>query len=443
MALDRIYSDLFKNFIFFPVAKIVGYNIRDYYLQFRKTQWLSTEELKEHQEKKINRIIKIASTNVSYYQELFKTKDKPLTLLDFPIISKAIIKKNALDNFINNNFKGKLILKSSSGSTGEPLQYYVDQDWKASKIASWIRNLEWTGYKTGDPYVNVTGFPHGFFKKYPVIFTLEQKFFRLNNISPFELNDQSIIDIVEKIKKARVNLIRGYASSLYEIAKFIKKNNIKLTIKSIVTTGETLFNEQRETIKNSFNGKVYDEYGADAGLIAFQCEFGSYHINCENIYIEIVDNDLKPCILGQEGQIVVTALSLFGFPIIRYNTEDIGSLSDINCPCGRGLPILKKIQGRISDRIITGNGKVITIHMFTGLFMPINEIDQFRIRQKNPNRFIFDLKVKKTFNNELLTFLREKISILLGNNVEFDINFVENVELHETNAKRKFFIRDF
>jgi len=251
------------------------------------------------------------------------------------------------------------------------------------------------------------------------------------------------MNIVEKIKKARVNLIRGYASSIHEIAKFIKENNLKLTIKSIVTTGETLFNEQRETIENSFNGRVYDEYGADAGLIAFQCEYGSYHINCENVYIEIVDDDLKPCKLGQEGQIVATVLNLYGFPIIRYNTEDIGSLSNSKCPCGRGLPLLKKIQGRISDRIITGNGKIITIHMFTGLFMPFNEVDQFRIRQKSPNSFFFDLKVKKMLNNELLNFLREKISILLGNNAEFDINFVENVELHDSNAKRKFFIKDF
>lgn len=438
----KLYSALFKNAILFPASYYVGYDIRRHYRLMKKSQWWSKEKLVDYQKLQLDKILKMAYDNVPFYMEKFAGKSLKPVLYNFPIIDKEVM-RNKIADFKNKSYNRRLIPKSTSGSTGEPFQYFVDETWKGSKIASWLRGLEWTGYQIGDRYINVTGFPHGYFKKYPLLFKIEQKLSRLQNISPFDLSNDTLKETLLSISKAKVKLVRGYASSIYELAKYGSDNGIKCKIDAIVTTGETLFPEQRSIIEKSFSCKIFDEYGTDTGIIAQQCEEGRYHINCENVYIEIFNKNLLPCALGEEGEIVTTALNLYGFPMIRYNTHDVGSLSDEKCPCGRGLPILKTLEGRVADMIITGKGKILTLHMFTGLFMPLKEISQFRVVQVEPNRFIFELVTHEILSEGFINFLNRKIETLLGAGVKFELRFSNNLPLNERNAKRKFFVKTF
>jgi len=134
----------------------------------------------------------------------------------------------------------------------------------------------------------------------------------------------------------------------------------QLGIKVVFVTSERLYDHQREVITEAFGCPVANGYGGrDAGFIAHECPAGGMHITAEDIIVEIVDEQGNVQPEGVSGEIVVTHLATSDFPFIRYRTGDIGTLDSIPCACGRGLPLLKEIQGRSTDFVIAADGTVM------------------------------------------------------------------------------------
>ena len=121
-------------------------------------------------------------------------------------------------------------------------------------------------------------------------------------------------------------------------------------LKAIFCTGEVLYDHQRELISETFGVPVANGYGArDAGFIAHECPAGKMHIAAEHVIVEILDESGQSVPKGEVGEIVITNLDGYAMPFIRYKTGDLGALADEQCPCGRGLPLMKEI-GRASCR---------------------------------------------------------------------------------------------
>ena len=154
----------------------------------------------------------------------------------------------------------------------------------------------------------------------------------------------------------------GYVSMLETFSKFMIKNHLsfKYPPTCVITTSEVLTDYHRELIGNVFQCRVYNEYGCgETGTIAHECEFGSMHINAENVIVEIV-RDGEVVNDGEVGDIVVTDLNNFAMPLIRYNLKDIGYIDSEPCPCGRGLPIL----GRSLKAGLTTQSIIETVKRF-------------------------------------------------------------------------------
>src|SRR5207253_2509642 len=134
----------------------------------------------------------------------------------------------------------------------------------------------------------------------------------------------------------------------YALASGIRMH--RLGIKVVFVTSEKLYDEQRNLISRVFGCAVANGYGGrDAGFIAHACPEGGMHISAEDIIVEIVDAAGQVLPPGSAGEIVVTHLATSHFPFIRYRTGDVGVLDRQLCACGRGLPLLKEIQGRTTD----------------------------------------------------------------------------------------------
>ena len=112
---------------------------------------------------------------------------------------------------------------------------------------------------------------------------------------------------------------------------------------------------ERRTIEEVFQCPVTNRYGCEeVSLIACECQrHDGLHVNADGIYLEVLRPDGTPCPPGEPGMIVVTDLVNRAMPIIRYQVGDMGVLSDRQCPCGRGLPLLEKIEGRMADYVVT------------------------------------------------------------------------------------------
>jgi len=142
-------------------------------------------------------------------------------------------------------------------------------------------------------------------------------------------------------------------------------------LRGIETSAETLLPEVRRDLMTAFGCPVLDRYGCrEAGVIAHECSAGGMHVNAEAVIAEV-----------EEGQVLVTTLNNLSMPLIRYRVEDLAETGDQCCSCGRGLPLLRQLRGRVSDIIRSPSGRLIHGEFFTHLFYGETGIRAFQVEQ--------------------------------------------------------------
>lgn len=432
-----------------PLSDLVlGQSISKHLKFLQKSQWWTKEQLEEYQNKKLKELVKHAYENTVYYKELFdslklKPEDIQTTqdLKKLPVLTKEIVRKNVKNGKLiaQNIPQKKMILRGSSGSTGEPLQYYITKDAYSFNTACNIRGWYWMGYRLGDKYTKLSQNPRdGLVKK------MQDKINNCHYTLSQSLSLKDVENIVLSLKKSNVKILRGYPSTIYILAKYIEDNKILgITLKSINTTGEILFPYMREKIEEIFKCKIFDSYSGEGGATAFECPtHDKYHISAEYAYTEIIPN--KKLNMGNEkGEIVSTDFWNYAVPFIRYNSKDVGVLSKENCSCNRGLPILERIEGRDVDILITPSGKSLIVHYFTGYFEWIDSVSQFQVVQYEPDKIVLKLVPNNKFNNSVKAKIFNDINEYIGNDVNFSIKIVEYIPPNPKNGKRRFVIRKF
>jgi phenylacetate-CoA ligase len=201
------------------------------------------------------------------------------------------------------------------------------------------------------------------------------------------MSESKLDGFIQEIRSARPKMLFGYPSALSHIARHAQSKGIRMSdlgIKVAFVTAERLYDEQRKQISETFGCPVANGYGGrDAGLIANECPHGGMHITAEDIIVEIVRADGTPVPAGQSGEIVVTHLATGDFPFIRYSTGDIGELDTKECPCGRGLPMIKAIQGRSTDFVIAQDGTVMHGLSLVYILRDLPRLRAFKIIQES------------------------------------------------------------
>ncbi len=144
------------------------------------------------------------------------------------------------------------------------------------------------------------------------------------------------------------------------LIRFFEDIDQSLSIKAAFTKSEVLDNPTRKLIKDSLGVDVFDGYSArEPGPIAWECPTHSgYHVNIDSIVLEIL-RDGEPVSNGEMGEVHVTCLWRRATPIIRYHLGDLATPLEDKCPCGRGLPLIKNIQGKILDMDVSPDGRLI------------------------------------------------------------------------------------
>src|SRR5262249_36059664 len=132
--------------------------------------------------------------------------------------------------------------------------------------------------------------------------------------------------------------------------------------RGILAAAMVLHDWERRTIEAVFDCPVTNRYGCEeVSLIACECErHDGLHINADGVYVEVLRHDGTPAAPGEAGAVVVTALANRAMPILRYQVGDMAVASDRCCPCGRGLPLLECIEGRVADYVVTPSGQLIS-----------------------------------------------------------------------------------
>jgi phenylacetate-CoA ligase len=410
-----------------------------------KSQWWSEAELKEYQNVKLRALIKHAYDNVFYYTEVFKRlglipEDIKTTddLYKLPILTKEDIRKSFKNGSIiaRNIPTRKMLLSSSSGSTGEPLQYYITKEVDSFNKACGIRGWYWMGYRLGDKYIKLSQNPRGTIKN------IQDKFNNCLYLFAQQLTDDNFSKIVDQINKFKPLVIRGYPDPMLFLANYIIKNNINIYFpRSIATTGNILFDKYREKIEQTFNCKIYDSYSCEGGANVSECNTHEcYHSSMEYAITEIL-KDGKEVENGEEGRVITTDLVNYAVPFIRYDTQDYVTKSKQKCSCGKDLLAIDNINGRDSDILVTPSGKYLIVHNFTVYFEWIDSIDQFQIRQDKIDEIEILLKVNQKYNSTEEKKIYKYWRDYIGNDVKIEIMVVDDIPLTRS-GKRRFLLRN-
>jgi phenylacetate-CoA ligase len=164
--------------------------------------------------------------------------------------------------------------------------------------------------------------------------------------------------------------------------------NDGIRLKSIFAGGELLEERAKKSISKSFCCPVFDRYGSmETSWIAWECEKGSMHIQADQAIVEILDEKNNPQKPGRIGKVVVTPLWQRAMPFIRYSLGDLACIGG-RCTCGRGLPVLRSINGRKDDLIILPSGKKRSARAIN-LMDDIEGILSYQIIQEREDLFVF------------------------------------------------------
>ncbi|HPG38221.1 MAG TPA: phenylacetate--CoA ligase family protein [bacterium] len=436
----------FSEKIILPTSDfLLGNSIAKNFKFLEESQWWSREEIDNWQNINLQKLIKHAYTNVPYYHNLFKklklmpddilTKDD---LYKLPILTKKDIRVNFPEFIVAKNIpKSQLIFQSSSGSTGEPLQFYITKAAESFHKACAIRAWYWMGYRLGDKYVKISQNPRD-----SLIKRIQDRSNNCRYVFFQQHTHNNLKKIVEVILAFKPKILRGYPDPLFFLAQYLKKNNIFInSIFAINSTGNVLFENNRNLIEEQFNCKIYDSYSCEGGANVAQCEnLASYHSAEEYAISEFIRNENDDNAVAGE-RLIVTDLFNYAVPFIRYDSQDYIIRKNKICSCGRSLHNFEKINGRDSDILITPSGKYLIVHNFTGYFEWIESIEQFQVWQNQIDDIVIKIKVNKKFTDKEFKKVLNYWKNYIGNDVNVNLQIVDEIPL-TASGKRRFLIRN-
>jgi phenylacetate-CoA ligase len=332
------------------------------------SQWWSGSQIEAAQIQRLQEFLATAVRDVPYYEQAFSRFASDLAsirsiadLQQLPLLTKDLIRQNT--EALKSRQAGKLIRHTTGGSSGAPLIFFIGSGRVSHDVAAKWRATRWWNVDIGDPEVVLWGSPIELGSQ-DHLRAIRDKIMRSRLMPAFQMSAAQMDEYLKQLHAYRPRMLFGYASALALLARHAQtrqRNMRSLGIRVVFSTGETLYPDQRQLIEDQFGAPVANGYGSrDAGFIAHQCPAGAMHLSAEHIIVELLDAEGKAVSPGTAGEIAVTHMATGDFPFIRYRTGDMAVLQDEPCSCGRGLPVLREVQGRSTDFVHTPSG--ITMH---------------------------------------------------------------------------------
>lgn len=424
---------MFHKLIYLAGVKRLNPSLLPYFKFLKETDRWSIDKLRVYQLEKCREFLIFAGRYSPFYQEHFAkagfVPERIQSVADLkqipPIDKNTLLEYN--DRIRTNYSFRRLLFSETSGTSGQVLRFYRNEEWDSHNRAAMFRGYGWYGV---DPWQK-----NGYFWGYDIderqcrkiaILDALQNRFRL-----FSYDTVHIRQFVERLKGAE--FLTGYSSMIYEVAKIINRLDIgaEFDLKMIKGTSEKIYESYQTEVQKAFGRKIISEYGsAESGLIAFECpEGGHMHINMENVVVE-----------EENGEIIVTNLLSRSFPIIRYRLGDFVKLapSDFKCSCGRAHPVVLDVLGRVGKNII-GKESIYPSLTFYYVFKNLvkNEGVSLNYQAEQHEKGKVLLRIEQDEAGRLPT-LELELAKYFRHDIEFEIRWGE--VLHSMDGKLKDFV---
>lgn len=413
-----------------------------YILKLFKNQRLTLKELKKLQFKKLKSIIQYAYDNSEFYRKKFDeagfnpTKFNSLEdIKKIPITTKEEV-RDISKMLIGKYNPKKHHIFTTSGSTGEPLRIIHNNRNIDYTTAGYAKFLFSIGAKPWDKVAFYRSEDVDFRKA--TTFTYHKlRLVKKEWVDPTKTSEQQL----HRLEQIEPNIIVGYPYSLKLIGDFIKKHTIKpkIKLKLIVSHTEILTEETRRYLEKIFRCPVFNWYSSTEFMgMAGECKRRKgLHIEADTVYIEAIKNGKS--VYNELAPLICTSLENYTMPLIRYEIGDLGVLSKEKCSCGRNSPLLKSIEGRNEDLLITSDGSKLSPRMVaTKIYYAAQRNDQittFKVIQKKQNLILVKVVKGPNYNYNTPTRIKEILYDLLAN-TKIDIENVQNIEKEKSGKFR-------
>lgn len=350
---------------------------------------------------------------------------------DFPVVNKMILIENHDACLAKSGYQTPTHISSTSGSTGTP--FSVTQDFKK-------RNRTIADLKVFGELCNYPSHERMVFFR-----VINSKLHRtpeqedrenIYYIDSSDLGDAHLEEMKNALLEKKPRIVFSYSSTLVELAKYIDRTGIPkngFSTNSVLTGGEGLSDENRKLLEKVFGCTVYRRYSdMELGILGQDMGNGSgYILNWGSYYFETlkIDSD-EPTAPGEAGRIVITDLFNYAFPMIRYDTGDLGILDD-SIP--NEFPKLKEIYGRVRDCVYATDGRLISPAKVSVMMWGSDGVKQWQFIQEAKKNYILKLNCEKRVDTEAYI---EKFKGLLGEDAAIEVQLVDEIPVTSSNKRR-------
>jgi phenylacetate-CoA ligase len=398
----------------------------EYY--FNKRHESEEKEEQEQADKLISFII-FAVKNSLFYKKKYKDIDitqikciEDLSLL--PIITKEELRKNILDIYTVSKAEG--VAAFTGGTTGKALEVVFTKDDFQERMAyldAFKATLGIDPFKTSKAtFSGREILPKS--KTNITVFWRNNHAYNQRLYSTFHMNEQTLPLYIENLNKLKPQVVNGFVSAIYDIAKFIESNGIKLEFcpKAIFTTSETLLPFHRKLIEKVFGAKIYNQYASAEGApFITECSLGELHYNLDTGVIEVSSD---------KGSILVTSFTTHGTPLIRYDIGDEVTFKEGVCNCGSKHPLVKEVKGRMVDFLLAPNGNKVSLSHLADVIKGMPScISKVQFNQINMDTIVINIVVDiGNYNAEYDQLIIESMRYRFGSDINIEIQKVSSIE---------------
>ena len=425
---------------------MIDFRIQDFFsprrlLYWRWTLWRSQyyppQRMRALQWKLLSRMLDHCFANVPYYRRLFA--ELGLRRSDFasledlsriPILTRDVLLSHREEFKADDFERWRPQEIPTTGTTGTPFHFYWDIDSNVLELTCQWRHFSWAGYRLGEPFLDIRSreldVPNGYKWNWRC---------RGLEMSEDIINASNIQKYAAVLRRHRIRLWRGDPASIDSLCRLLSEAGIDDVKPEYVSShGEALLDHQRQLIESWAGVPVCDSYGLkEHNALICQCPEGGYHIAPEYGIVEIIKGNGSPALPGEEGRIVATGLHNRAFPLLRYDTRDYAVQSGRACSCGRALPLIERLTGRLDDRLLTVDGRWVSGLPFPFWF--VKGIRKAQLVQEEPLALDVYLVPDRDYNGEGESDLRADYKERLGEAMDIRIHRVEEVPFVKT---RKF-----
>lgn len=382
------------------------------------------DKLEKYQETKLQLALKNSRNNTLFYSEIIDNQ-----LDSFSYINKQDILE-APSSFFSKQPNTIKIKGQTSGTTGTPLSLYQSVDSVIAERAFANRHRRWAGFKNGDKRAWIRGDLIVPLIQQQAPFWRYSYFENLIMLSSFHMTNDALPQYINAMVDFGVDIIQAYPSSITTLAKYLESIDeyYPAPLKSVITSSESLSQDDKLLIEKRFRCKVFDWYGLFERVAAIgSCEHGRYHILTDYSRVELLpagEVDGK-----KRAEIIGTNFNNSLYPLIRYKTGDHVIISnEQNCPCGRIFPIIDSIEGREVAPLYTAKG--LSIYALDQCSKGVKGVIGCQYIQKTIGEVIVHVIPGVNFTQNSASALKENIIARFGTGTTVKVIRVN--QLHKT-----------